>query len=171
MKELLRENERNIPTMVEEIFYLISDIEGNFEDIKKIWDKKWIESEIKKLGSEISHLKLKAGMTNEESEEYNSLLEKLHQDKEKDQIYIDSQKWDQISDMSPWKRSFVLLKLLIELDNSRCPILLDQPEDDLDNRSIYSYLCRWVYKRIILVHKLTIEHFPTLWRRVLDMDR
>ncbi len=51
---------------------------------------------------------------------------------------------DEISQMSPGKKSFVLLKLLVELDKSRCPILLDQPEDDLDNRSIYYDLVEFV---------------------------
>ncbi|PCI24779.1 hypothetical protein COB57_03330 [Candidatus Peregrinibacteria bacterium] len=51
---------------------------------------------------------------------------------------------DNIAEMSPGKKSFVLLKLLIELDNSRCPILLDQPEDDLDNRSIYNDLVSFI---------------------------
>lgn len=51
---------------------------------------------------------------------------------------------DEISAMSPGKRSFVLLQLLIELDNSKCPILLDQPEDDLDNRSIYQELVKFI---------------------------
>ena len=51
---------------------------------------------------------------------------------------------DEISAMSPGKRSFVLLQLLIELDNSKCPILLDQPEDDLDNRSIYQELVEFI---------------------------
>jgi predicted ATPase len=46
--------------------------------------------------------------------------------------------------MSPGKKSLVLLKLLIELDNSKCPILLDQPEDDLDNRSIYNDLVKFI---------------------------
>ena len=54
--------------------------------------------------------------------------------------YQITQDGDDISQMSPGKRSLVLLKLLIELDNSKCPILLDQPEDDLDNRSVYNDL-------------------------------
>ena len=44
---------------------------------------------------------------------------------------------DLINDMSPGKKSFVLLRLLVDLDNSKCPILIDQPEDDLDNQTIY----------------------------------
>ena len=58
--------------------------------------------------------------------------------------YKIEQDGDEISEMSPGKRSFVLLKLLIELDNSECPILLDQPEDDLDNRSIYQELVKFI---------------------------
>lgn len=44
---------------------------------------------------------------------------------------------DKIQTMSPGKKALVLLKLLINLADSDCPILIDQPEDDLDNRSIY----------------------------------
>ena len=58
--------------------------------------------------------------------------------------YRIKQNGDEISEMSPGKKSFVLLKLLIELDNSKCPILLDQPEDDLDNRSIYYDLVKFI---------------------------
>ena len=58
--------------------------------------------------------------------------------------YKIKQNGDEISEMSPGKKSFVLLKLLIELDNSKCPILLDQPEDDLDNRSIYNDLVKFI---------------------------
>lgn len=48
---------------------------------------------------------------------------------------------DTINQMSPGKKALVLLKLLISMADSKCPILIDQPEDDLDNRSI-SMRCR-----------------------------
>lgn len=51
---------------------------------------------------------------------------------------------EEISNMSPGNKSFVLLKLLIQLDKSECPILIDQPEDDLDNRSIYNDLVHFI---------------------------
>ena len=53
-------------------------------------------------------------------------------------------KGDNLSQMSPGKKSFVLLKLLLDLDDSRCPLLIDQPEDDLDNRSIYDELVAYI---------------------------
>lgn len=47
---------------------------------------------------------------------------------------------DSINEMSPGKKALVLLRLLIGLDESDYPILIDQPEDDLDNRSIFDEL-------------------------------
>jgi predicted ATPase len=63
---------------------------------------------------------------------------------------------DTIKEMSPGKKAVVLLKLLINLAESNCPILIDQPEDDLDNRSIYYDLASFIRnkkstRQIILV--------------------
>lgn len=69
---------------------------------------------------------------------------------------------DQIQTMSPGKKALVLLKLLINLADSDCPILIDQPEDDLDNRSIYyelvGFLRQKKYDRqiIIVTHNANI---------------
>ena len=57
-----------------------------------------------------------------------------------DYFYLDfkiSYKGDSLDKMSPGKKGLVLLRLLIDLNNEEWPILLDQPEDDLDNRSVY----------------------------------
>jgi len=64
--------------------------------------------------------------------------------------------------MSPGKKSFVLLKLLIELDNSKCPILLDQPEDDLDNRSIYYDLVKFIKTKKKERQIIIATHNPNL---------
>ena len=64
--------------------------------------------------------------------------------------------------MSPGKKSFVLLKLLIELDNSKCPILLDQPEDDLDNRSIYDDLVSFIRAKKKVRQIIIATHNPNL---------
>ncbi|MDE6504807.1 MAG: hypothetical protein K2L42_02950 [Clostridia bacterium] len=69
---------------------------------------------------------------------------------------------DKIQTMSPGKKALVLLKLLINLADSDCPILIDQPEDDLDNRSIYyelvDFLRQKKYDRqiIIVTHNANI---------------
>ena len=69
---------------------------------------------------------------------------------------------DKIQTMSPGKKALVLLKLLINLADSECPILIDQPEDNLDNRSIYyelvDFLRQKKYARqiIIVTHNANI---------------
>lgn len=76
--------------------------------------------------------------------------------------YKIKQNGDEISEMSPGKKSFVLLKLLIELDNSKCPILLDQPEDDLDNRSIYNDLVKFIRTKKKERQFIIATHNPNL---------
>lgn len=54
---------------------------------------------------------------------------------------------DEISNMSPGKRGLVLLNLILHLSNALHPILVDQPEDNLDNRTIYDQLKDFVRLR------------------------
>lgn len=69
---------------------------------------------------------------------------------------------DQLIDMSPGKKSFVLLRLLIDLDNSKCPILIDQPEDDLDNRSIYNQVVKFLRRKKSERQIIIATHNPNL---------
>ncbi len=69
---------------------------------------------------------------------------------------------DTIEEMSPGKKALVLLELLISLEDSKCPILIDQPEDDLDNRSIYDDLVQYIKEKkkerqiIIVTHNANV---------------
>lgn len=54
---------------------------------------------------------------------------------------------DMIANMSPGKKALVLLEMIVNLDKSNCPILIDQPEDDLDNRSIYKNLVTYIKRK------------------------
>lgn len=47
---------------------------------------------------------------------------------------------DSFKMMSEGKKAFIVLRLLLDFDDSKCPIIIDQPEDDLDNRAIYDKL-------------------------------
>lgn len=63
---------------------------------------------------------------------------------------------DPFEKMSPGKKAFVVLKLLLEFSEKQCPILIDQPEDSLDNRAIYNELVKYIRtkkesRQIILV--------------------
>lgn len=54
---------------------------------------------------------------------------------------------DKMDKMSTGKASFVILMLIIGLSNSNAPILIDQPEDNLDNRSITKDLVEYLRKK------------------------
>lgn len=69
---------------------------------------------------------------------------------------------DPLDKMSPGKKGLVLLRLLIELSNEDWPILLDQPEDDLDNRSVYTDLVSFVRSKKPHRQILVVTHNPNL---------
>ncbi len=76
--------------------------------------------------------------------------------------YIIQSGGDTINDMSPGKKALVLLQLIISLEKGNCPILIDQPEDDLDNRSIFNDLVRYLREKkkerqiIVVTHNANV---------------
>ncbi len=69
---------------------------------------------------------------------------------------------DNLKDMSPGKRSFVVLKLLLDFSDKKSPILIDQPEDNLDNRAIYSDLVRYIRKKKRDRQIILVTHNPNI---------
>lgn len=63
-------------------------------------------------------------------------------------LHFDIQyKNDHLIHMSPGKKGTVLLILFLELSSAEYPIFIDQPEDNLDNRTIYDLLCKMIRKK------------------------
>jgi len=69
---------------------------------------------------------------------------------------------DPIEHMSDGKKAFVLLKLLINIDNSSYPIIIDQPEDSLDNRSIYNELTTYIKEKKRIRQIIIVTHNANL---------
>lgn len=69
---------------------------------------------------------------------------------------------DKLNDMSPGKKSYVLLRLLVDIDKRNAPILLDQPEDDLDNRSISHELAMFIKDKKKNRQILVATHNPNI---------
>lgn len=69
---------------------------------------------------------------------------------------------DTISVMSPGKRGLVLLELFLSISDEKHPILIDQPEDNLDNRTISTDLVNFVREKskerqiIIVTHNANL---------------
>ncbi len=69
---------------------------------------------------------------------------------------------DTFSEMSPGKRAFVILRLLLEFGNNECPILIDQPEDSLDNRAIYTELVTYLREKKKKRQIILVTHNPNV---------
>jgi ABC-type Mn2+/Zn2+ transport system ATPase subunit len=76
--------------------------------------------------------------------------------------FIITYKNDSLDKMSPGKKSLVLLRFLIDFSNEEWPILLDQPEDDLDNRSVYEDLVSFVKNKKKNRQIIIVTHNPNL---------
>jgi len=69
---------------------------------------------------------------------------------------------DNFMKMSDGKKAFVVLKLLLDFNDKNCPILIDQPEDDLDNRSIYNDLVHYISKKKKMRQIIVATHNPNI---------
>lgn len=69
---------------------------------------------------------------------------------------------DELLSMSPGKKGTVLLILFLQISSAEYPILIDQPEDNLDNRTIYDLLCKMVKERKIERQIIIVSHNANL---------
>ena len=69
---------------------------------------------------------------------------------------------DEILDMSPGKRGLVLLQLILHISNATHPILIDQPEDNLDNRTISTELRQFVKSKKAIRQIIMVTHDANL---------
>jgi predicted ATPase len=69
---------------------------------------------------------------------------------------------DSLSSMSEGKKAFIILKILLDFSDEKCPILIDQPEDDLDNRAIYDQLVAYLRKKKKERQIILVTHNPNI---------
>lgn len=69
---------------------------------------------------------------------------------------------DNFKKMSDGKKAFVVLKLLLDFSDKNCPILIDQPEDDLDNRAIYNNLVQYLRNKKKFRQVVVATHNPNI---------
>jgi len=69
---------------------------------------------------------------------------------------------DDIFRMSPGKQGLILLEILLHMSNSAYPVLIDQPEDNLDNRTVYSHLVHFIRRKKIDRQIIIVTHNPNL---------
>ena len=69
---------------------------------------------------------------------------------------------DSLSTMSPGKRGLILLQLFLSISTKDYPILVDQPEDNLDNRTVYNELKEIISKKKIKRQIIITTHNANL---------
>lgn len=67
-----------------------------------------------------------------------------------------------VSSLSPGERGALLLIFYLLLDNDTIPLIIDQPEENLDNQSIYSILVHFIKQAKIKRQIIIVTHNPNL---------
>lgn len=140
----------------------------NFEYLYQYWDKQpksalfdvdyiEVEKSLKIIFEKVEKKQLLPKGGNSEKD----VVKKIFTDFFFDHWNVNSQ-GDDIHKMSTGKASFVLLKLIIKLSKENGPILIDQPEDNLDNRSISKKLVTFLKEKKKERQIILVTHNPNI---------
>lgn len=69
---------------------------------------------------------------------------------------------DRLGHMSPGKKGIILFQLFLHMSSSRDPILIDQPEDNLDNRTVYKELNDFIKEKKLQRQIIIVSHNSNL---------
>lgn len=69
---------------------------------------------------------------------------------------------DEFSEMSQGKKAFVILTLILDFSKDKKPVIIDQPEDSLDNRSIYVELTKYLKRTKRERQIILVTHNPNV---------
>lgn len=72
------------------------------------------------------------------------------------------QEGDRLGHMSPGKKGIILFQLFLHMSSSKNPILIDQPEDNLDNRTVYQELNDFIKEKKIERQIIIVSHNSNL---------
>jgi ABC-type lipoprotein export system ATPase subunit len=67
-----------------------------------------------------------------------------------------------LSELSPGERGGLLLVFYLMLDRRDIPLIIDQPEDNLDNKSVYEILVKFLMKAKKRRQIIIVTHNPNL---------
>lgn len=67
-----------------------------------------------------------------------------------------------LSELSPGERGALLLIFYLLLDKSDCPLIIDQPEENLDNQSVYNIVVKFLKKAKDVRQVIIVTHNPNL---------
>jgi flagellar hook protein FlgE len=137
----------------------MSQFGPHFRDNNIMWNREthivMINSTLRKLIDTKTDLNLRAGQT------MRNAVEMLLRDYLSHTFSV-QQAGEDIFRMSPGKQGLILLEIFLHFSDSRYPILIDQPEENLDNRTIYSHLVNYIKKKKLHRQIIMVTHNPNL---------
>ena len=138
----------------------VSRLGNCFDNNSLVWTKETHVGIItgilrKVVESPIAELRLRSGQSQQDA------LEMLLRDYLSYSFTV-NQNGEDILRMFPGKQGLILLEIFLHLSNSEYPILIDQPEDNLDNRTIYSHLVSFIKSRKMRRQIIIVTHNPNL---------
>lgn len=153
----------NFPKLYKNMYEISDGRTASYNHYPQILDNK------KKATTECEFSSVKEGILNVFSDIMNNSYALLPKINKKhaikallDDYYFDywkiTYKNDKLGEMSTGKASFVILMLIIGLSKSKSPILIDQPEDNLDNRSITRDLVYYLKNKKLERQIIVVTH-------------
>lgn len=153
----------NFPKLYKNIYEISDGRTASYNQYPQILDNK------KKATTECDFSSVKEGVLSVFSDIMNNSYALLPKINKKhaikallDDYYFDywkiTYKNDKLGEMSTGKASFVILMLIIGLSKSKSPILIDQPEDNLDNRSITRDLVYYLKNKKLERQIIVVTH-------------
>lgn len=153
----------NFPKLYKNMYEISDGRTASYNNYPQILDNK------KKATTECEFLSVKEGVLTVFNHIMNNSYALLPKTNKKhaiktliDDYYFDywkiTYKNDKLGEMSTGKASFVILMLIIGLSKSKSPILIDQPEDNLDNRSITKDLVYYLKNKKLERQIIVVTH-------------
>lgn len=102
------------------------------------------------------------GLTYNKGKNQNDLIKDIFSKQWSTINYILQYENDDFEQMSQGKKAFVILSLILEFSKDKKPVIIDQPEDSLDNRAIYRDLTNYLKKKKYERQIILVTHNPNV---------
>lgn len=168
MNELIEDNKENALEIPGEDgdfkFTKVLQIEKPLEHLQKIFEKYFYIDQRRTLEAAINHYCFAANHALMANKEMSALDKEIEDFELEYAVYAEihykdkkSLKYKNIKELSPGTQTNVLMEYIVHKDTTK-PLLIDQPEDNIDNYTIYTKLSNWFRKMKKQRQVLVVTH-------------
>ena len=125
-------------------------------------NNQFIEKFDKNSTSEIGKIFDKLNLSYNQGKNHNDLIKDVLSQHWYTINYVLQYDGDNFEQMSQGKKAFVVLTLILEFSKDKKPVIIDQPEDSLDNRAIYNDLTNYLKQKKKERQIILVTHNPNI---------